>query len=390
MRAYVWTDKSLTRHAGRFVWLSLDFEKTKNARARRRLGISAFPTLYVVDPADTQVVIRWLGGASLPQLERLFDDGELAVKGGARGPALEALIAAHRAYGAERHAEACGHYVRALSLAPEDWPGYPRAVESLMFAYMQADSAEPSVRLADTAWPRLRRTPSAAIVASLALDAAVELPDSVPGRRDWLSRYEAACHEVLQEEAGLLLADDRSGVFFSLEAAREAVGDSAGLLTLRERHLAMLEAEADRAEEPEKRAVYDSHRLTLYIELGRPEKAIAMLEQSRRDFPGDYNPPQRLATAYKAMKRWPEALAASTEAMSRAYGPRQFLVFNTRADIQLGMADTLAARRTLVTALALAEKMPEGLKSASTIRSLKARLEKLGVKPGSAKADAAR
>jgi hypothetical protein len=115
-----------------------------------------------------------------------------------------------------------------------------------------------------------------------------------------------------------------------------------------------------------------------------------MLEQSRRDFPDDYNPPQRLATAYKAMRKWPEAMAASTEAMRRAYGPRQFLVLNTRADIQLGMADTTAARQTLVTALALAEKMPEGLKSAATIRNLKARLEKLGVKPGAAKADAAR
>ncbi len=386
MRAYVWTDNSLTRHAGRFVWLSLDFEKAKNAPARRRLRISAFPTLYVVDPADSSVAIRWLGGASLAQLERLFDDGELAVNGGARGPALEALVAADRAYGVERFAEATVRYRRALALAPEDWPAYGRTVESCLFAYSQADSAEASLRLADAAWPRLRGGSSAAIVASLALDAAVELPDSVPGRSDWLTRYEGACHEVLHEDAGSLLADDRSGVFFSLEAAREAVGDSAGLLVLRERHLAMLEAEADRAPDPEKRAVYDSHRLSLYLALGRPEKAIPMLEQSRRDFPDDYNPPQRLATAYKAMQRWPEALAASTAARQRAYGPRQFLVFNTRADIQLGMADTTAARQTLLAALALAEKMPEGLRSANTIRDLKARLEKLGVKPPAPKA----
>ena len=381
MRANVWTDKSLTRHAGRFVWLSLDFEKSKNAPARKHLRISAFPTIYVVDPADTSVAIRWLGGASLPQLERLFDDGELAVKGGAKGPALEALIAADRAFGAEKFADACTHYRRALALAPEDWPGFGRAVESSMFAYSQADSAEPSLRLADQVWPRVRSTPSAGVVASLALDAAVELPDSVPGRREWLTRYEAACNEVLRDRAVPLLGDDRSGIFFSLEDARAAVGDTAEVRTLRERHLAMLEAEADRSEDPEQRAVYDSHRLSLYIELGRPERAVPMLEQSQKDFPEDYNPPQRLATAYKAMKKWPEAMAASTAAMQRAYGPRQFLVFNTRADIQLGMADTLAARQTLVTALATAEQMPEGLKSPNTIRQLKGRLEKLGVKP---------
>src|SRR5205814_6526572 len=122
MRAFVWTDKALTRHAGRFVWLSLDMEKARNAAARKQLAISAFPTLYVVDPADGHVAIRWLGGASIAQLERLFDDGELAVKGGAKGPALEALIAADRAYGAEQFAEACTGYRAALAAAPDAWP----------------------------------------------------------------------------------------------------------------------------------------------------------------------------------------------------------------------------------------------------------------------------
>ncbi len=377
MRAYVWTDKALTRHAGRFVWLSLDMEKAKNAPARKQIGISAFPTLYVLDPTDGHVALRWLGGASVAQLKRLFDDGELAVQGGAKGPALESLVAADRAYGAENFVEACTHYVRALAAAPEGWPGYPRTVESLLFAYSQADSMEPSVRLADSAWPRLKGTPAAGVVAGLALDAAVALPDSHPGRAAWLARYEAACHEVLADPAVPLVGDDRSGLYFSLESAREAAHDSVGVLALQGQHIAMLESEAARAMSAEQRAVYDSHRLSLYLELGRPEAAVPMLEQSQKDFPDDYNPPQRLATAYKAMKRWSEALAASDAALARAYGPRQFLVLNTRADIQFGMSDTTAARATLTDALAKAERMPEGQRSEGTIRSLKKRLEKL-------------
>jgi tetratricopeptide (TPR) repeat protein len=379
MRAYVWTEKALTRHAGRFVWLSLDFEKAQNAAARKQLGISAFPTLYVVDPNDGHVAIRWLGGASLAQLERLFDDGELAVKGGAKGPALEALIAADRAYGSDKYADACNEYLRALSLAPEGWPGYARTVESLLFAYSQADSNDATLRLAESAWPRLRGTVSGANVASSGLSAAVGLPETHPGRAGFLARYEAACREVLTDPSLALFGDDRSGIYFSLEDAREAVGDSVGLRALREEHVALLEREASAAKSAEQRAVYDSHRLSLYIALGRPEAAVPMLEQSRRDFPDDYNPPQRLATAYKAMQKWPEAMAASTTAMQHAYGPRQFLVFNTRADIQLGMADSTAARGTLISALTAAEKMPEGLKSAGTIRQLRGRLEKLGV-----------
>src|SRR5262245_50780964 len=169
MRAYTWSDKALTRHAGRFVWLSLDMEKAQNAPARKQIGITAFPTLYVVDPADGHVAIRWLGGASVKQLERLFDDGELAVKGGATGPALEALIAADRAYGAEKYAEACTQYVRALAAAPEGWPAYARTIESLTFAYGDADSNQALLQLADASWPRVKGTMSGANVAGSAL-----------------------------------------------------------------------------------------------------------------------------------------------------------------------------------------------------------------------------
>src|SRR5262249_55578011 len=139
------------------------------------------------------------------------------------------------------------------------------------------------------------------------------------------------------------------------------------------------EDEAKRAQSAEQRAVYDSHRLTLYIALGRPDQAVAMLQQSQRDFPDDYNPPQRLATAYKAMKLWPEALSASDRALALAYGPRQFLVLNTRADIQLGMGDKPAAIATLTEALDRARRMPDGQRSDATIRSLEKRLAGLQV-----------
>lgn len=374
MRAYTWTDQALTRHAGRFVWLSLDMEKPQNAAARKAIGISAFPTLYVVDPSDGHVAIRWLGGASVAQLERLFDDGELAVSGGAKGPALEALVAADRAYGAEKFADACNGYRAALAAATPDWPARSRVIESLMFAYSQSDSGESTLRLADAEWSSARGTPTAAIVAGSALDAAVGLSETHAQRAEWLARYEAACREVLADASLPLVGDDRSGLYFSLEGAREAAGDSLGQRTLEEQHITMLEDEAKRATSAEQRAVYDSHRVALYIGLGRPADAVPMLKQSQRDFPDDYNPPQRLAAIYKAMKLWDDALAASDQALARAYGPRQFLVLNTRADIQLGRGDKAAAIATLNEALDRAQKMPEGQRSENTIRALQKRL----------------
>lgn len=375
MRAYVFTDKSLSRHAGRFVWLSLNSEKASNAPAIKKLGVSALPTMFVVDPADEHVAVRWVGGATVAQLDRLFDAGVIAVQGGAAGDAAtQAVVRADRAYGLEKYDEAIPAYEEALKAAPEGWAGYSRVVEALLFAYSQTDKPEPLVTLAQSALPKLRGTPSGALVAASGLDGAVQLPADHAGRAALVSAFEAACREALADPKLAIAGDDRSGLYFSLEGARDDAKDSTGVVALEREHVAMLEREAAAAKSPEQRAVYDSHRLSLYLELGTPEKAVPMLEQSERDFPTDYNPPQRLATAYKAMQRWPEALAASDRAMSKAYGPRQFLLYNTRADILLGMGDRARARAVLQEALDKAEAMPEGQRSRRTIEAFRKRL----------------
>ncbi len=145
-------------------------------------------------------------------------------------------------------------------------------------------------------------------------------------------------------------------------------------MTLLDRHAAFLEAEASRAKTAEERAVFDSHRLGAYLDLGQPERAIPMLEQSEKDFPGDYNPPARLASAYRAMKKWDEAAAASDRALAKAYGPRKIGILQTRANIEVGRGDAAASRRALEEALRSAEAMPEGQRSEVTIAALKKKL----------------
>src|SRR5436190_24370075 len=73
MRAYVYTDKSLERYAGRFVWLSVNTEAAANAAFLRKYPIRALPTLLVLD-ADGKVRTRNAGGATVPQLSKLLDD----------------------------------------------------------------------------------------------------------------------------------------------------------------------------------------------------------------------------------------------------------------------------------------------------------------------------
>jgi tetratricopeptide (TPR) repeat protein len=102
-----------------------------------------------------------------------------------------------------------------------------------------------------------------------------------------------------------------------------------------------------------------------------------MLQQSERDLPGDYNPPARLAAAYRMLQRWDEALAASDRAMALAYGPRKLNFYETRADIFKGRGDLEGARRTLAEAIRYAQALPLEQQSAARIAALQRKLDTL-------------
>ncbi len=380
MRAYVFTDSTLTRHAGRFVWLELDTEKAKNAALKKKLGVAALPTYFVLDPADEKVPLRWTGAFTVAQLDRLLDDGSAAVSG-RRGTGLAdaALARADSANGAGDYAGAATAYRQALAAAPAGWPPYARAVDAALFALSSAESNEAAARLARDAFPRLASTPSAASVAASGLEAALGLPRSHPQRRELIGAMEADARAVLADSTLAIAADDRSGLYIDLISARKDVVDLGGAHALALAWAAFLERQAAAARTPEQRTVFDSHRLSAYLELGTPEKAIPMLQASERDLPDDYNPPARLAVTYLALKRWDDALAASDRALARAYGPRKLALLATRADIYAGKGDAPAARKTLEEAIALATSLPPGQQSESTLASLKRKLD--AIKP---------
>jgi tetratricopeptide (TPR) repeat protein len=378
MKAFVFTDKALKGQAGQFAWLAMDTEKSRNAALRRRLAANALPSFFVLDPRTEKVLLRWVGGASVGQFKRLLEDGRLAYSG-KDGTGLEATLArADRAYGGGDYASAAKLYQEALAAAPAGLgPRHARAVEALLFALQTVGENRAGVELALREAGRLRHTPSFASLGASGLDCALSLPDSTPQRKAWADTLEGMAREALADTSLHLAGDDRSGIYGSLIEARKEAGDSLGARRDAEAWSAMLDAEAARAATPEQRAVYDPHRLSAYIELGRPEQAVPMLEASERDLPGDYNPSARLAVAYRSLKLWDQALAASDRALAKSYGPRRLGILNTRADIYLGRTDTTAALKTLEGALAEAQALPEGQRSENTIGALKKRIAKL-------------
>jgi tetratricopeptide (TPR) repeat protein len=241
---------------------------------------------------------------TVPQLHAFLDNARMALAGGgSRGRRADAALrTADQHYGARRYTEAAETYRLALSVAPAEWPPYGRAVEALLFSYQQTSAPDRCVELAQSSRQRLAGTPSALNAAAAGLDCALALKDGTPGKAERVADMEKEVRRLVADPKAAGAADDVSGAYGSLLEARHAAKDEEGARRTAEEWAAYLEGAAARAQTPGQRAVFDSHRLTVYLELKQPERAIPMLEASERDFPADYNPPARLAAAYQAMK----------------------------------------------------------------------------------------
>lgn len=386
MRAYVFTDPALAKHAGQFVWLGINGEKAQNSAFRRKYKIPAYPTYSVLDPVSGDVIVRWIGGASVDQLDHFFtEQSETYAHRGSAASGPDAILrVADSLYAADAHAEAAARYAEAIAAAPASWSERSRAIDARLFSLSSADSAEACLALAETELPKERHTVFAANLAGSGLGCALQLPKDAPRRGERIAAMEQACREILADRTLTLQGDDRSGLYIALLDARDDAGDSLGHVKVAEEWSAFLDGEAAKAKTPVERAVFDPHRLSAYMEIGHAERAIPMLEQSQRDFPEDYNPPARLAIAYRALKKWDEGLAASDRAMKLAYGPRKLTFYTTRADLYAGKGDTESARRTIEEAVAFAKGLPEGQRSNATIASLEKRLA--AMKPAAANA----
>lgn len=389
MREFVFPDPSLTSRAGQFVWLAVNIEDEKNAPFLVKFPGEAVPTFAVIDPGEESVVLRLVGSMTVPQLHAFLDNGRIAVAGGGGSgrQADETLRKADQHYGARRYAEAAEAYRLALGQAPADWPPYGRAVEALLYSYQQTDVAtDPSsmaamaarnrcVELAQSVLKRLAGTPSEVTAATTGLDCALDMKDDVPDKAQRVAALEAEVRRIVADPKAAGAADDVSSAYGSLLQARRKAKDEAGARRTAEDWAAYLEGAAARAATPGQRTVFDSHRLTVYLELKQPERAIPMLEASERDFPQDYNPPARLAAAYQAMKEWDKALAAADRALGRLYGPRKLRVLELKADVLKSKGDPAGARRTLEEAVAFADALPPGQRSQSRVAGLRKKLE---------------
>jgi len=370
MKAFVFTDKALESEAGRFVWLEINTEQAVNAAFRTQYKVEALPTYFIIDPRTEEVIARRVGGATVAQLLGFLNTGAQAYSGEGQSPEDLAVARAEVLYANGQADEAIAEYRWALENARPTWTGYAATVEALLFALDVAGDSQAVAELAREAYPKLRMTAAAANLAASGLSAALRVAGDDPGSSELVQVLFAATKEVAHDPNVPVAADDRSSAFGTLGDAYEALGDTAMAQATWEAWAAFLDDEANAARTPDERTVFDSHRLSAYLAAGKPEGAIGFLKQSEQDFPDDYNPPARLAVAYKRMGDLDSALAANNRALDRVYGPRKIRVLQNQANILEAKGDTEGARQALEDALALAKGMPPGQRSERTITRL--------------------
>jgi tetratricopeptide (TPR) repeat protein len=380
MRAYVFTDKALARHAGRFVWLEINTDLPKNAVFQEKYPVEAWPTLFIIDPREEKALVRFAGSATVEQLEKLFEDAERAYGGQAQGPEA-ALAWGDARYGEGKPAEAAEAYARALAEAPADWSRRGRALESLLTAMWGAKQYEACALKAVQEVPLVPRSPSMANATALGLGCALSIPPENPTARELMGKLDALGREVLAPPPIDMPADDRAGLYAALVEAQEVIGDEASMKALANEWLTFLEGEAARAPNPEARTVFDSHRMSAALTLNEPMRVVPAIEQSEKDLPHDYNPPARLANLYRQLGRLDEALAASDRALAKVQGMRRLRVLSDRAAILVDLGRKDAALAALHEALSYARTLSEAQVSKRQLEALEKKIAELKAKP---------
>src|SRR5215813_9923865 len=116
----------LARYAGQFVWLELSYDEPRNREFLNRYGANATPTFFVINPQNQLVLAMQPGVMSLPELEQFLDRGERAMLASEQTPA-DAALSRGDTLMAQQPAEAANEYLRALQLAPVEWPRHQLA-----------------------------------------------------------------------------------------------------------------------------------------------------------------------------------------------------------------------------------------------------------------------
>ena len=357
MRAEL-ADARLARYAGRFVWLSLNFDKPENQPFLARHGVTYTPAFFVLDPSDERATASQLGGMTLAELTRFLERGERGVLTKPAASADAALARGDELLAQGKYADAASAYDEALKEGGRSFAEHDRAVASFTWALMSSGQSKVCAETAAAEAPLMARSQTFSRVVLAGVSCV---------NQDQTAAWAEAARKTLEPLAAeavalpLTLRDHRFQLYQQLMSAADARGDKAALK--RWGDLWLKELDATRPSNEDERTALDVARVDAASLLGEPERVIPALVASERLMPENYNASLRLAQMETDAKRYAEAVAACERGLRHVTGPlgRTWLL-EIEADALLGKGDAASARRVLADALRSAQQI--GVKQA--------------------------
>ena len=256
----------------------------------------------------------------------------------------------------------------------DEFDSLPPGDLRMALAALCGQNHDECIELAKTTLPELPAGSSRAAVLVTALSAASEAGRDEP----WL--FEEA-EKTARDESAPYVPDDRSGIYEALVDLRDARKEPAQKKATAEAWASFLDRTAEAAKTDELRFVYDAHRFLAARALGRPERALGMLEKSAARFPEDGNAHARLSKAYSLLGKDDRALEEGARALALLRGPRSLRAAELVADVYEKAGKRAEAAQALATALDRVKDLPLTASQRKLAASLEKRRASLGESP---------
>ena len=360
MQTTVFQDGSFAADHDRFVFLALDTDREANAPALTKLSISAWPTFYVLDPDNEQVLARFVGAASVQQFHTFLDAGAKARQGGAA--AVDArMLGAERALAAKDYTTADEELGAVLSMAAPDWPRLHEATYYRLLAIAKSGDSKRCVDFAESVMDGIGTDALATNLLALTWDCAEKLEMTEPARAVKLhDEVIGRWRQILADPHAQLSIDDRAEALGYLRDALDQTGKHEDARQVAEQARVLLDDAAAKAPDAMAAMTYNWPRADVYAFLGRPLDLVPALEKSAKDLPGEYDPRARLGWLYLQAGKLAEAAKWTDEALPMVYGPRKGRLLEQRAQIAAAAGDPDGERRYREEEVKLYESLPPG------------------------------
>jgi hypothetical protein len=355
----------LSRYAGQFVWLEMNFDKPENQDFFSRFEASATPTFYVIS-AEGKVLADEPGAMSEPELRAFLDRGASLARN-RQTPADTALERADALLSTKSPA-AVAAYHEVLRLAPPDWPQREQAQYSLVTALQlqqqHQQCAETAVHEASlmTHDNTFASTVVAGMWCLVQSDAAATWRTAAAGKLEHLAQQALSTPETVR--------DERNELYRTLMYLAVSRQENSKAASLEDKWLG--ELDAVKPADDEERSAVDIARVEAIQIYGDPERILPALRSSEQVMVHNYNASLRLAQMEKTAKHLSAAIAACNRGLARDPGAlgRSWLL-QTKANLLKETGYSAAYRTTLEQALKAAQEIPSPDQRENNVRRIK-------------------